>query len=191
MKLKQKIINTFAILLTITFFLFVLLFKAHSIPAESMSPNIPEGSHVIVTKWGFGEFVKLGMPKAKIKRGNVYVFKLPNSDTLLIKRVIGLPGDEIVIENDKVFVNGKRLKTEPVSTSNNISIMLETVEEKSYLIKKNQQSPYLHSNQTKVGEKQYYVLGDNRDASADSRYWGTIPLDSFTSELVYIIKNDE
>ena len=117
-----------------------LIFKVY-IPSESMYPTLTKGDHL---------FVKKVYNYDKIKRQDIIVFnfKEDGKDELLIKRVIGLPGDTVKIDNQgKVFVNGEELNEPYIKNQSNLS------------------------GEFKVPEGRYFFLGDNRSNSKDSRFW--------------------
>ncbi|MBD7911929.1 MULTISPECIES: signal peptidase I [Clostridium] len=114
-----------------------IIFKAY-IPSESMVPTLNVGDHLLVTK-----VYNLN----NLKRGNIIVFNSKELDDILIKRLIGLPGDDIKIVNGKVSVNGEEL-------------------EESYIINHDNYNGEFH-----VPEGRYFFLGDNRPNSFDSRKW--------------------
>ncbi len=120
------------------------------IPSESMTPTLQVGDRIIVEKLSY----RLRSPQ----RGDIVVFsatpelRSQNLKDDLIKRIIGLPGDTIVIQSGKLFVNGKPI-TEP------------------YL----QDPPNYDYGPAKVPQNQYFVLGDNRNHSYDSHLWGFLP----------------
>jgi signal peptidase I len=129
------------------------LFQAFYIPSESMEPTLKPNDRVLVNK--------LSYKLHAIHRGDIVVFKRPPSEASdptikdLIKRVIGLPGDTIEGRNDEVYINGQPLKETYVMPG----------------------AAGLTANfpATKVGNDQYFVMGDNRTNSKDSRFIGTIP----------------
>ena len=175
-----------SIIAAVLFVAIFLVFKTHSIPSSSMSPNISVGNYVIVNRWGFGLFESFGI-KAPIKRGSVYIFHRQNSSKLYIKRVIALPNDTVEIDNDKVFVNGKLLAFKEVSQSDLYQIGMEETEGSRYLIQKNKEGAYPYKKKHLIKKGHYFLLGDNRDNSADSRIWGTIPRENFIARLVKVV----
>lgn len=176
-------------------FLFrAFLFEPFSIPASSMSPTLNVGDHVIVKKWGFGGYSTYGIDiidtdlsdKSLVKRGKIYVFYAPNSKKPFVKRLIGLPGDLIKIEDDVISVNGQVLSSEFVSDSSKGKIYREKYGNNSHLIQRLPVRPFSITSTIKVSENHYFFLGDNRDNSADSRIWGTVPGANFVGEVIYV-----
>jgi signal peptidase I len=127
------------------------LFQAFYIPSESMEPTLKPGDRVLVNK--------LSYDLHSIHRGDIVVFKRPPSEASdptikdLIKRVIGLPGETIEARDGQVYINGQPLK-ESYLPAGTVTTNLP---------------------QQKIGPGQYFVMGDNRGNSKDSRYIGTIP----------------
>jgi signal peptidase I len=121
----------------------------------SMRPTLDDGEFVLVSKlsYTFGEF----------ERGDVIVFHFPlNPEEELIKRVIGLPGDHVLVRDGQVFVNDRRL-------------------DEAYI----EQAP-LYSGEWFVAEGQLFVLGDNRNNSNDSKDWGMLPQENVVGKAVLI-----
>ena len=153
-----------AVVVAVMLSLFVrtFLFEAFKIPTPSMETSLMVGDHIIVDKFGLSP--RLGfetgvLPLREIRRGEVVVFKFerePEKD--YVKRVVGLPGDEVKVDDKVLFVNGKPV-TEPYIQH----VDKETIAERDFL-------PTV-----KVPAGQYFVMGDNRDNSADSREWGFVP----------------
>jgi len=154
------IIAAFIIALAIRTFLFQVFY----IPTNSMEPALRAGDRVIVNKLMYGitnPFYKKHMPISYIKyiarfskdpkRSDIIIFKSPTSAGEAIKRVIGLPGDQVKMVKGIVYVNGKALKERYPVTRDRSDI-----------------------GPVKVPAGSYFVLGDNRPASSDSRHWGAI-----------------
>lgn len=150
----------------------IFVFQAFKIPSGSMEDNLKIGDHIIVNKFIYGpEAGSLAglVPLRNVQRGDIIVFRYPEQPEIdFVKRVIGLPGDRVSIENRKVFVNGARLD-EPYA----VFVDARVYPRSEYLPEtqryRDQMKPYL------VPEGRYFVMGDNRDYSHDSRYWGTVP----------------
>ncbi len=164
-----------ALLIAIIFvkFAHVFVFQVFKIPTPSMEDNLKVGDHIIVNKFiygpgSLGPFETL-FPIREIRRGDIIVFRFPPDPQMdYVKRVIGLPGDTIRVSNKRVFVNGKRLD-EPYT----LHLDAQTYPEGPYL-----PEPYRsrdHFGPFRVPAGQYFAMGDNRDRSSDSRFWGTVP----------------
>jgi len=163
---------------------------------QSMEPTLYAGDYLIVKRF-----------KLKVRRGDLITFELPPSAILdpdqkgkgtqqpFLKRVVGLPGDQIAIKNKQLFVNGESFP-EPYA------IHKDSVIYKPVLIKEQQNyqafwesGRFVHALRNEVGdnfgpirvpEHNYFVLGDNRDYSFDSRYWGPLPKELLTGIAVRI-----
>lgn len=162
-----------ALLIAVIFVNFarIFVFQAFKIPTGSMEDNLKVGDHIIVNKfiYGPGPNVKGFLPLRDIKRGDIIVFRYPlQPDTDFVKRVIGMPGDVVEVRDKVVSVNGKAL-TEPYVVHDDPQI---------YPLQPALPEPYRSRDQFgpfAVPQGQYFAMGDNRDRSSDSRYWGTVP----------------
>ncbi|MFV2057601.1 MAG: signal peptidase I [Thiohalomonadales bacterium] len=159
------------------------------IPSGSMMPTLLVGDFILVNKFTYG--IRLPVLNTKIidigepKRGDVAVFRFPNDPTIdYIKRVVGLPGDKISYYNKQVYVNGKPYKQdgdnryEGVGAGISFSgtrIRTENLAGVKHKILIDTQKPITNLDGYVVPEAQYFVMGDNRDNSNDSRYWGMVP----------------
>jgi len=190
--LKEKILdNTKSILIALLIALLIrsFLVQAFYIPSASMKPNLLEGDYVFVTKYNYGyshhslPFSIPLIPSSRIfyhqpQRGDVLVFKYPgDNSTDYVKRLIGLPGDKIQIINSVLYINDKPLKRtfEKTITVNgaNFNVYKEYMENKSYKIWQIQDFAYYpvqFFGPIIVGKDQFFMMGDNRDMSKDSRF---------------------
>ena len=200
--LVEKIINEFRelgvtvlVFLPIWFFFSLFVYELRSIPSESMVPNLQVGDRVAVSKFaygysrssvplGLGRFLPLGEGRlfgSEPERGDVVVFKHPHEDKVMIKRLIGLPGDRIQVVNNQIILNGEVLPQEPIDRvtyrdyrtnfRNQSDELLETNPDGvSYLVHDiirvpNRSTPVIFI----VPEGHYFFMGDNRDNSTDAR----------------------
>ena len=158
--LLEVFVTSFAIFL----FIYLLILQPHKIKGNSMEPNYHDGEYLLTDKLTY----RLKDPA----RGDVIVFKPPVSqDEEYIKRIIALPGETISIKDGKYYINGKQLQESYIPSS----------------IYTNGKS-YLPNNTEKtVPSNSYFVSGDNRESSSDSRYWGFIGRESITGKawLIY------
>jgi signal peptidase I len=150
----------------------IFVFQAFKIPSGSMHDNLLVGDHIIVNKFIYGPPVEggaVGLPRREIQRGDVVVFRFPKGPTSdYVKRVIALPGEVVTIRDKKVFVNGAQIP-EPYTTFEDPRVYpLEPALPEPWR-SRDQFGPY------RIPDAHFFVLGDNRDRSNDSRYWGTVP----------------
>jgi len=164
--------NIEAIIIAVILALFIRTFiiQAFKIPSGSMIPTLLIGDHILVNKFVYNvkiPFVNWTIiPFKKPQRQDIVVFKYPKDpDKDYIKRVIGIAGDIVEIKEKKVFINGKPIKDEHAYfTDNNVK--------SGRFFSRDNYGP------EKVPENHLFVLGDNRDNSYDSRYWGFVNIDA-------------
>jgi signal peptidase I len=189
--------------------------EAFKIPSSSMIPTLMIGDHIFVNKFIYG----LRIPLTKIRffefrkpeRGDVIVFIYPKDESKdFIKRVLGLPGDSIRIENENVFVNGKEIPIKEISVFPNKSedkLMISDSEShktlpyfrqwrrfdffdtdigKEDVIIQYEKNIYHRSGEFNVPENHLFVMGDNRDNSSDSREWGYVPLENVKGKAMFV-----
>ena len=169
------------------------LFAAYKIPSGSMIPTLEIGDQLIVNKITYG--LKLPLAQHKLwngalpEHGDIMVFRFPQDPSIdFIKRVIGVPGDAIRIDGRSIWVNDVALKREPLEdlvyqqddgSYRTATRFRETHGDHSYEILFEQNFfPSDHTEFT-VPEGSYFMMGDNRDRSNDSRRWGFVPQDYF------------
>ena len=157
--------------------------QAFKIPTGSMENNLLIGDHLLVNKFVFGPTpLAIGralLPVRDIRRGDIVVFKYPEEpDRDFIKRVIGLPGETIELRNKKIYINGKPLDEPYVH----------------FLTPPSERVPGSHVGRSSrelsgIGAcppDSYFVMGDNRDNSQDSRYWGFLPRNNIKGKALLI-----
>jgi signal peptidase I len=165
------------------------LIEPFQIPSGSMIPTLEVGDFILVNKYAYG--LRLPVSGTKIadvdepKRGDVMVFFPPNDDRYFIKRVIGLPGDEIRFIDNNLYVNGNKMTQKPANdegqklssgSTGNYRVMTEQLVEVNHLMRKHvNPGRYGRNFKTVVPEAHYFMVGDNRDNSHDSRAWGAVP----------------
>ena len=164
------------------------LVEPFRIPSGSMMPTLLVGDFILVNKFSYG--IRLPVLNAKVvdmdepERGDVVVFRYPKNPSVdYIKRVVGLPGDKIGYYNKVIYVNGEPAGQVPagvyVGTGSGVSMSgaserLEQLGEVQHDILVMPRTPGLEGEYV-VGKNEYFMMGDNRDNSNDSRYWGTVP----------------
>lgn len=181
-----------------SFVLFVILMAVfrssvadwNEVPTGSMKPTIIEGDRLLVNKLAYDiklPFVNVSLlPLDNPVRGDIVVFESAAADKRLVKRVIGVPGDHVAMQNNVLIINGKPLTYKTVDDAENI--LNENLLGINHKIKV---SPYLSAyasfDTITVPQGQYLVLGDNRDNSADSRLIGFVPRDEIVGRSKQVI----
>ena len=177
--------------------LFVLIirsfvFEPFRIPSGSMMPTLIQGDFIFVHKWSYG--LRLPVTETKIlstgspERGDVVVFRLPSEPSInYIKRVVGLPGDEIVYQRHRLTINGEEVPLEqhPEANADNPRF-IEQLGEREHEILIMNAAYMVRDGVYKVPEGHYFVMGDNRDNSRDSRFIDAIPETHLVGEAVRI-----
>jgi signal peptidase I len=166
----REYFESLVIAVVLALFVRTWVFQAFKIPSGSMEPNLLVGDHLIVNKMLFAPAAtgveRALLPHRAIRRGDVIVFKSPEEpDRDLIKRVIGLPGDRLELRRKRVYVNGQPLEEPYVQ-------FLEAPSTDGPERVGDLRESY---GPVTVPDGQYFMMGDNRDNSQDSRYWGFLP----------------
>jgi signal peptidase I len=175
-----------SIVIAVILALFVRTFivQAFKIPTGSMEENLLIGDHLLVNKFVFGptasRLERMLLPVAEIKRRDVIVFKYPEEpERDFIKRVIGLPGEMVEVRDKKVFIDGQAL-VEPYAHYLQPVVSPSELHEVTSFDVRDRYGPVA------VPPNQYFVMGDNRDNSQDSRYWGFLPRDYIKGRALVI-----
>ncbi len=177
-----------SLLVTILLVLFGTTFvvQAFKIPSESMEPTLLVGDHLLVNKFifeGTGAWYEKLLPYRSIRRGDVVVFKFPYDDHVdYVKRVIGLPGDRLRMAGRKVYVDGTLLSERYTIYDPSLYDPFSDFPPHDERIIAEQLRPewageimnYVKHGELVVPADHYFVMGDNRDSSSDSRYWGFV-----------------
>ena len=190
------------------------IFRPYSIPASSMAPALPVGAYAVVSRAAYGysrhSFDAFSLPISTGRifgsipaRGDIIVFRLPRSlDIHYIKRVIGLPGEEVALKGGVVFINGqevprRKVEDRSLKTGSPPSRKVPAFEEilpngRSYTVLEIEPNGRLDNfGPTKVPEGHLFVLGDNRDNSNDSRIQdgtfgvGPVPVELIVGKVVW------
>lgn len=204
-------IKTILIALTFALVLRIFLFQPFNIPSESMRPGLLVGDYLWTSKWDYG-FSRMSIPfEPKLfegrvlgrapERGDVVVFKLPRDNkTDYIKRLIGLPGDRIQVVGGQLIINGipvpqELLEPETITDQTGgtptVTRYRETLPNgRSYItydLRTNE--PFDNTEVFEVPEGHYFMMGDNRDNSMDSRFWGFVPDENIVGRAFFVWMN--
>lgn len=209
--------GSFFPVIALVFFLRSFLYEPFKIPSSSMVPTLLVGDLILVNKFTYG--IRLPVINKKIvevnhpQRGDVMVFKYPKDISLdYIKRVVGVPGDKIVYKNKRLTVNGRSvayqalpdyLDEEHLSYSKQY---IETLPGVTHKILNDERAPSFVPNpdafpqhelctytidgfSCTVPSGHYFMMGDNRDNSLDSRYWGFVPDENIVGKAFFVWMN--
>ena len=161
--------------LILAFFIRSFVVQAFKIPSGSMLQTLQIGDHLLVTKFAYG--VKIPFTNTMVleregpKHGDIIVFEFPEDPSKdFIKRVIGLPGDVIEIREKKLFLNGVEQQES----------YIQHVDSSSSVPRRDNFGPVM------VPENKYFVMGDNRDESYDSRFWGFVERDTIEGKALIL-----
>ena len=180
--LLREYFQSIVIAVVLALFVRTWVVQAFKIPTGSMEYNLLIGDHLLVNKFIFGPTpLAIGravLPVRQIRRGDIIVFKYPDQpDRDLIKRVIGLPGETVELRNKKVYVNGQGINEPYVHFLTPPSTAFQEVTSSDVLE---------NYGPVTVPPDQYFVMGDNRDNSEDSRYWGFLPRNNVKGKALII-----
>jgi signal peptidase I len=209
--------GSFFPVIAMVFFLRSFLYEPFKIPSSSMVPTLVVGDLILVNKFTYG--IRLPIINKKIidinntQRGDVMVFKYPKDTALdYIKRVVGVPGDKIVYKNKRLTVNGKKISYQPLPDyldEEHLSYSKQYAEDLTgvaHRILNDERAPSFVQNPDAfpqhelctydiegfactVPQGQYFMMGDNRDNSLDSRYWGFVPDQNIVGKAFFVWMN--
>jgi signal peptidase I len=191
------------------------VFEPFRFPSNSMLPSIEPGARLIVKKWGYGNYKAYGFHFARtaisseLNRGDIVVFEYPEDRTLsYAKRIVGLPGDRIAYFSKRLWVNDREAPRSAIADGTlrvpRSLRYLERLGGREYPILIEPDAPFsvpvvkafpfkerctftAEGLSCPVPEGHYFVLGDNRDNSADSRVWGFVPARNIVGVVEYIL----
>lgn len=191
----RSFIAEWTVTVLLLIFAFASLLQSFVVPTGSMEDTVLIGDHMIVDKLAYappGPVSRFLLPYTPVKRGDIIVFKYPlDVRENYVKRVIGLPGDRIRIENKKLILNGREVE-EPY-----------VIQKTAYLLDYRDHFPSqpntplppealrmleenVRDGELVVPPDHYFAMGDNRDNSLDSRYWGFVPRANIMGKPVFI-----
>lgn len=191
-------VKSYFVIIAVIFGLRSFVVEPFQIPSGSMLPTLKIGDFILVNKFDYGLRLPVLnttiIPTTEPKRGDVVVFKYPLDPSLnYIKRLVGLPGDQISYHNKTLMINGEPVSKAflaklPVSLNPNqepVDVFSEHLGEAQHEIYNSYRfTP--HEGEWTVPAGHYFVMGDNRDNSADSRFWGFVPDENMKGRAFYV-----
>jgi signal peptidase I len=179
----REYFETIIIAVVLALFMRTFVVQAFKIPTGSMEPNLLIGDHLLVNKFVFAPTLsgaeRAVLPSADIRRGDIVVFKYPEDpERDFIKRVIGLPGETIELRDRRILVDGRAIE-EPYAHYLPRPQGFAGGEPASDDVR-------VRYGPVVVPAGSVFVMGDNRDNSQDSRYWGFLPKDNIKGKALMI-----
>jgi signal peptidase I len=181
----------------VLFFVLIIrsfIFEPFRIPSGSMMPTLLQGDYIFVKKYSYG--LRLPVVEKKVlqtgdpARGDVAVFRLPSDPNInYIKRVVGLPGDRVVYKEHRLTINGEEIalnRDSDKSTHDDIPQFVENLGDREHAILISRPGNTARDGVYVVPEGSYFMMGDNRDNSRDSRFIGVIADEFLVGEAVRI-----
>jgi signal peptidase I len=174
--------------------------ETYMVPTGSMVPTILPGDRLVADQTRYGlrvPFLHRHLTSVSApSRGDIVIFPSPISDVNLIKRVIAVEGDTIEIRNGRIILNGKMLPLTPVGrTEEGFEVYHENLMGYQHRIQFDPDLPNLRSfSKTMIKRGEFFVMGDNRDYSADSRVFGPVSIDQLRGKalkIIYSLKNND
>lgn len=205
-KLRQNI-ESLLVAIVLALLIRTFIVQPFKIPSGSMIPTLLVGDHLLVNKFVYGTKVPFSdmvvLPFKDIERGDVIVFKYPNPENDpsqegidYIKRVVGLPGDSIDLRGENLYINGEKAPLKFLGSLDDERTGAEYDEYEENLFgnrhlviyQKGQESTYTGSYlpADRVPEGHIFAMGDNRDNSRDSRFWGFVPMENVVGKAFII-----
>jgi signal peptidase I len=177
----REYFESICVAVILALFVRTFIVQAFKIPTGSMENNLLIGDHLLVNKFAYAPTMtrieQMLLPIDPIRRGDIIVFKYPEDpERDFIKRVIGLPGETIELRNKKVYIDGKPMD-EPY-----VQYLFTPSED---------EGPFDYDVRMQYGPVtvppgQYFMMGDNRDNSQDSRYWGFLPAEYVKGKALFV-----
>jgi signal peptidase I len=189
--------KSFIGIVVIVLFAITFIVQAAEVPTESMENTLMTGDYVLADKlhFGIGGFGSWLLPYRDICRGDIVVFHFPlEPSQYLVKRVVGAPGDHIRLHDGIVYVNGTELREDyAMHKRHNLDAFRDNFPSQLWggamtVSWRSRLANYVSEGEVVVPQGQYFVMGDNRDYSWDSRYWGFVPRENIVGRplVVYL-----
>lgn len=140
-------------------FIRTMVLNIYKVPSESMEPTIAAGEYILASPLSY----KISEPE----RGDIIVFKCPENGETMVKRIVGMPGETIAMTRGTLFIDGTEISENYIT------------KDWSKWVDETNNSTQL----TEINKDEYFVMGDNRMDSYDSRYWGTVPADNIITKV--------
>ncbi len=174
----REYVEAILLAIVIAFFIRTFVIQAYKIPSGSMKPTLLIGDHILVSKFNYGvklPFIRSTLiPVGTPKRGDIVVFIYPEDRSKdFIKRLVGLPGDTVEVRDKKIFLNGQ-----PWNETHGVH--------SDSLVIPGAVQPRDNFGPVKVPEGKLFVMGDNRDESYDSRFWGFVDMKDVLGKALII-----
>jgi signal peptidase I len=174
----REYVEAILLAIVIAFFIRTFVVQAYKIPSGSMKPTLLIGDHILVSKFNYGiklPFIRSTLiPVGSPKRGDIVVFIYPEDRSKdFIKRLVGLPGDTVEVRDKQIILNGQPWK-ENYGVHSDSLVIPGAVQ------------PRDNFGPVKVPEGKLFVMGDNRDESYDSRFWGFVDMKDVLGKALII-----
>ena len=185
-------------ILCIIWFVRSFLYEPFRIPSGSMEPTLYAGDFILTSKYTYGVRLPVLRTKiietGKVERGDVLVFRYPVNPALnYIKRVVAVPGDRMRVASGRLWINGEEQSLEFVEKIGDFDVFLERLSGRGHQVQfaSDERLRVQLSGEVVIPEGQYFVMGDNRDNSQDSRFWGLVADEHVVGKALFIWMNSD
>ena len=195
-KTARSVVTEWAVTVLLYLFVCTTLVQAFVIPTGSMEESLLIGDHVLVDKLAYappGAISRFLLPYQEVERGDIVVFRYPiDLDQIFVKRIVGVPGDRLQIVDKRLWINGSPA-VEPYAkfASDSIDAYRDNFPSAAYPAHIYEPAlrmlrEHVVAGELRVPDGNYFAMGDNRDHSLDSRYWGFVPRDHIVGKPLLI-----